>query len=61
MDMRFEPDNKFGATTTNKFGNTTTAILVKTGLSNLNTPSLENLDLSFAPEARRASYQGQPH
>ena len=61
MDLRFEPDNKFGAEPTNKFGNTTTAILVKTGLSNLNTPSLENLDLAFAPEARRASYQGQPH
>ena len=59
MDLRFE--KQFGATTTEKFGNTTAAILVKTGLSNLNTPSLENLDLAFTLEARRASYQGQPH
>ena len=60
MDLRFE--NQFSVTTTEKFGNTTAAILVKTGLSNLNTPSQENLDdLGFPTEARRASYQGQPH
>ena len=59
MDLRFE--NQFSVTTTEKFGNTTAAILVKTGLSNLNTPSLENLELTFATEARRASHPGQPH
>ena len=55
MDLRFE--KQFGATTTEKFGNTTAAILVKTGLSNLNTPSVENLDPAFAIEARRNSHR----
>ena len=61
-DLRFEPEKtQFGATTSDKFGNTTAAILVKTGLSNLNTPSLENLEYNFPIEARRASHPGQPH